>query len=557
MGPEKPNRLRLPAVLILNLLVFGIMFACCNPGTSSVKSKVAISICAIDSLRAQDFLNAACGTGAVAAQTKAAKLQIRALDQNNKPLAHSQVNITVHGANSTTSSVTTDGNGLAQYSYLAAHLGTDTVTVSPGSAADTNTSKTIRALIHWIPGGTTVHPIIWVHGIHEDATDFAHELHGVTDADQAGDASEQTWSSLLDALTTTYDPSAIQAFCYIDDIAWTHPTSGCHPSESPGGGCTSGNTATCVSQSSVDDNAVALAQLVMKMQQQFSKPVTLIAYSMGGAIVRTMLAGCLNSSFTPSPTCTTAAGQVDHVFLLNAAQEGSWLLNVKRGLDPAALSGSGIPAISISPFAAVLPLIDSAIFAQVKDRLGLDANLPAETDLTPQSPNINQHNHVQPLPGPDFYSFYGDIRLGVQTNFLIYSTPPQTLLPLGDLVMLAQADSATATPVWGGATLCDGCSPLGLGQTFHESGRYHEWALTDSITIQMNALVPLLSASDAVSGVQAALSSPVQHLNVSQPGTQDPGSPIQVKDITGLAGSPTTDMSNEIYLILVHADGLE
>jgi hypothetical protein len=57
--------------------------------------------------------------------------------------------------------------------------------------------------------------------------------------------------------------------------------------------------------------------------------------------------------------------------------------------------------------------------------------------------------------------------------------------------------------------------------------------------------------------VQAALSSPVQHLNVSQPGTQDPGSPIQVKDITTLAGSPTTDMSNEVYLILVHADGLE
>jgi hypothetical protein len=539
-------------VLILNLLVFGIMFACCNPGPSTVvKSKVAISICAVDSLRAHDFPNAACGTGAFAAQTKPAKLQIRALDHNNTPLANSQVNITVHGANSSTTSVTTDGNGLAQYSYLGAHLGTDTVTVSPGNAANTNTSKTVRALIHWIPGGTTVHPIIWVHGIHEDATDFAHELHGVIDPDQAADASDQTWSSLLNALTSTYNPSAIQAFCYEDDIAWTNPTPGCHPSQSPAPWCTS--AATCVSQSSVDDNAVELAQLVTKMQQQFGKPVTLIAYSMGGAIVRTMLAGCRNSA----TTCPDTAALVDHVFLLNAAQQGSWLLTVRRGLDPAALSGSGIPSISTSPFAAVLPLVESAIYAQVKGQLGLDANQPAETDLTPQSQNIRLHNQIQPLPGPDFYSFYGDIRLGVQTNFLIYSTPPQTLLPLGDLVMLAQVDSATATPLWGGAALCEGCSPLASGQSFHESGRYHEWALTDSITIQMNALIPLLSAQDAASGVQAALNSPVQHLNVSQPGTQDPGSPIQVKDITGLAGSPTTDMSNEIYLILVHADGLE
>jgi hypothetical protein len=536
-------------VLILNLLVFGIMFACCNPGPSTVKSKVAISICAVDSLRAKDFLNAACGTGAFAIQTKPANLQIRALDQNNKPLANSQVHITVNGANSSSASVTTDGDGLAQYFYPGTHLGTDTVTVSPGSANTTNTSSTQRALIHWIPGGTTVHPIIWVHGIHEDATDFAHELHGVADLDQSSDASDQTFSSLLNALTSTYDPSALQAFCYKDDIAWTNPTTGCPSTETS----TCNSISTCVSQSSVDDNAVELAQLVTKMQQTFGKPVTLIAYSMGGAIVRTMLAGCLNST----TSCPNAAAAVDHVFLLNAAQEGSWLLTVKSGLNPTALSGSGIPAISSSPFSVVLPLVESAIYAQVKDRLGLDANDPAESDLTPQSMNIRAHNSVQPLPGPDFYSFYGDIRLGVETNFLIYSTPPQTLLPLGDLVMLAQSDPATSLPVWGGAALCDGCSPLAPDQSFHESGRYHEWALTDSITIKMNALVPLLSARDAASGVQAALNSPVQHLNVSQPATQDPGSRVQVKDITGLAGSPTTDMSNEIYLILVHADGLE
>ena len=95
--------------------------------------------------------------------------------------------------------------------------------------------------------------------------------------------------------------------------------------------------------------------------------------------------------------------------------------------------------------------------------------------------------------------------------------------------MLAQADPATATPLWGGAALCDGCPALGAGQSYHQSGRYHEWALTDSITIQMNGLVPLLSVPDAASGLQAALNSPVQHLNISQPTSQDPGTAFRFR----------------------------
>ena len=69
-----------------------------------------------------------------------------------------------------------------------------------------------------------------------------------------------------------------------------------------------------------------------------------------------------------------AARDVDKVFLLNAAQEGSWLLNAKKGLDPSTLSGVGIPAIATSPFTAVLPLIESAVYAKVKNQLGLDLN---------------------------------------------------------------------------------------------------------------------------------------------------------------------------------------
>jgi hypothetical protein len=410
-------------------------------------------------------------------------------------------------------------------------------------------------VIHWIPSGTTIHPIIWVHGIHEDATDFAHELNGTVDADQVGDASEQTFSGLIGALTTTYSSSAMEAFCYVDDIAWTNTPSGCPLSETTHE-CT--GVSDCISQGSVDDSAVELSQVISSLSQAFgNRQVTLIAYSMGGAIVRTLMAGCRSSTSSDQTSCQTAAALVDNVFLLNAAQEGSWLLTAKSGLDPATLSGDGIPALANSPFTTVLPMIEKFVYAKVKDQLGLDVNAQAEADLRPQSPNIAAHNAILPLGTAEFYSFYGDITLGIQTNYLIYSTPPRTVLPLGDLIMLAQSDPATATPLWGGAALCNGCSTLAAGQTYHDSGRYHAWALTDPITVQMNGLVPLLSVPDAASGLQAVINSPVQHLNISQPSSQDPGSSVQVHDITSLAGSATTDMSYEIYLIIAKGDGLE
>ena len=552
MNSSRSRRLRLPVILLVNMLVFGIMFACCSPHASTPQPN-SISICAVDSARAKDFPNGACGSGAFVAQHGNVTLQIMAQDSSGHPLANSQIHLSIHGPNTSTTTVTTGSSGQAEFTYAGAHLGTDTITVSPASGA--NKSKAHTAVIHWIPSGTTIHPIVWVHGIHEDATDFAHELNGVVDSDQAGDASEQTYSGLIGALTTTYSPSAMEAFCYVDDIAWTNTPSGCPVSETTHE-CT--GVSDCISQGPVDDNAVELSLVISSLSQAFgNRPVTVIAYSMGGAIVRTLMAGCRNSPSAGQTSCQTAAGLVDHVFLLNAAQEGSWLLNAKRGLDPATLSGEGIPSLSASPFTAVLPLMESFFFAKLKDQLGLDLNAQAETDLTPQSSNIVLHNQVLPLGTADFYSFYGDIKLGIQTNYLIYSTPPKTLLPLGDLVMLAQSDPATATPLWGGAALCQGCPALGVGQNYHDSGRYHEWALTDSITVQMNGLVPLLSVPDAVSGLQAAVSSPVQHLNISQPTSQDPGSSLQVQDITNLAGTATTDMSYEIYLIIVKGDGLE
>ena len=555
MNSDRSHRLRLPLIILVNLLVLGINFAGCNTGGSTPRP-AAITLCAVDSARAADFPSGACGTGAFVAQNSKAVLQVKAENKAGQPAANEQIHVRIQGANSAATTVTTNSSGQAQYSYAGAHLGTDTVTASP-LGGGSGTTHSVTAIVHWIPSGGTIHPIVWVHGIHEDATDFAHELNGTPDADQAGDASEQTWSGLTGALTTTYNRNAMQAFCYVDDVAWTHSPSGCPTSETAQCNPTP-LPSDCISQSSVDTNAVALAQVIQQLSQAFgNKPVTVIAYSMGGAIVRTLMAGCLNSASADKTSCMQAASLVNHVFLLNAAQEGSWLLAAKKGLDPSTLTGVGIPAIASSPFVAVLPLIESAVYARVKNQLGLDLNAGAELDLTPQSQNILEHNSTPPLAGADFYTFYGNIELGVETTYLIYTVPPHVLLPLGDLVMLAQADPATSIPLWGGSELCDGCSPIPAGANYHQSGRYHEWALTDQINIPMNGLAPLLSAPDAASSLQTALNSPVQHLNISQPAAQDPGSPIQVADITGLAGGAKTDMSYEIYLIIVHGDGLE
>ena len=555
-----PRRLRLPVAIAGSTLVLGLILACCNPGGTSTASHSAVTICATDAARALDFPADACFSGTFHAVGQAESLRIAAVDPHGNPLKQQQLSVTVAGANARAATVTTDGGGLATYTYTAATEGTDTVRVA---VANDNASATARpAVIHWITQRHLTHPLILVHGIHEDASDFAHQFHpgAAPDSDQASDAGEQTWTALIEALKLVYDPASMEAFCYVDDPAWVTAPAACPTSESAGCDTTlpvgSATPNACSSQSSVDLNAVALAHAVTDLSSKAGgKQVTLLAYSMGTAIVRTLLAGCLTSTgATDQQDCATSDQLVDNAFFLNGAQQGSWLLTVNRGLDAATLTGDGIPDAAHSPFTSVLPLIAQNINGVIGDKLGLNLNNGAETDLTPQSANILAHNSVQPASSVNLYTFYGDIELGMSVNFYAYTLPATSSLPLGDLVMLAQDDSPLASPLWGGGSLCDACGPLVNG--YHSNGRYHAWALTQRYTFNVSGLAPLLSAPNAVSALQGAVQSPVQHLNVSQPATQSPGSAIQVADATRRAGATTTDMPYEILLTLMHGDGL-
>ncbi|MGO8951205.1 MAG: Ig-like domain-containing protein [Ktedonobacterales bacterium] len=587
MNVARPWPVRLRAIALISLAVTALIFGSCTCGggtggsTSATPSptphgsKATISICAVDQLREKDFPSDDCGTGTFAGLLSSAQVDIHAVDQNGHPLSKQKLTVTIRGPNAGSASVTTGTNGQATFSYIGTNLGSDTVSVAPTNSVSGITPASV--IVEWIRNQAMTRPIIWVHGIHEDATNFAHEInHNITVPKEASKSSQQTWSSLLDALTTTYTPSAIQAFCYVDDIAWTNPTPGCASGESPPiPACStpsSPSSTMCDSESSVDQNAVALATVVQDMynQPQHHK-VTLMAYSMGGAIVRTMMAGCLDPTYTSatgttvaySPTvytsnmtsCHAAALDVDHVFLLNAAQEGSWLLQAE---SVTGLQENGLSSGAVASFVPVLPLIQSAFYDAVQSELGLNLNQPAIVDLTPKSQNITYHNSAPPPPGPNFYTFYGDISLGIQLQFFTATLQPQTVLPLGDLVFLPQADPPNAVPPWGGAALCGSCGGLSIADYEQSSdGTYHEWALAYPITISINGLIPLLSVPNAKSALQMALSSPVEHLNISQPASQDLGSTVQVKDITGLSGGQTTSMSNEIYLILAQDDGLE
>jgi hypothetical protein len=184
----------------------------------------------------------------------------------------------------------------------------------------------------------------------------------------------------------------------------------------------------------------------------------------------------------------------------------------------------------------------------------LDLHSATVTDQTPQSASILAHDQSPPPPDIAYYNYFGDVQLRLGINaYGLPRSPGTPTLNLGDLVILAQDDHATLAPQWGGAGLCEGCTqPL---DKYRENGTYHNWILIDPHSVDMSFIADLLNGSFSVtSEAGKLLNSPVQHLNITQPAVQAPGSTWQVRDITGRAA--TTDMSTEIFYILTQKDGV-
>ncbi|HEV2236820.1 MAG TPA: Ig-like domain-containing protein [Ktedonobacterales bacterium] len=476
------------------------------------------------------------------------RLRVAALGTDGQPLAKAQVALTIAGANARNATVTADGNGSATYTYTGANAGTDTISVALAPASGSGAAV---AIIHWLQPQQVVHPIIWVHGINDDASVYRH---GIAHDDLGVLTQHPEGTELFEALETVYDRHYIEAFCYIDDRAYRTSSPGCPAPEAPT--CVTGDPNNdCISQSSVDGNAVELAKTVSNLSAHAGgKRVTLMSYSMGAAITRTLLAGCLNSPSADAAACAAAVPLIDHAFFLNGAQQGSWLMAAKAGWDPSQLAGQGTSTGSASAFSLMLPLLEQSAYLAVKGTLGIDANHAAEQDLTPQSANIVAHNSVPPPFATDYYNFYGDIEVQADINIYTYTLNGTRTLSLGDLVMLPQDDAAQAVPLWGGAALCDGCPTPPA--PYREAGQYHAWMLTTRHEINLSGLAPLLNAPDAISSFTSAINSPVMHLNITQPIALAPGSSVQVRDITGQAGTADTDIPYEILSILMQKDGI-
>jgi pimeloyl-ACP methyl ester carboxylesterase len=561
MNPSRPRKRRLPVALACSAATILVLLSACEQDVLEQQVTAVVKMCAIDPVQK------VCNSGNYQAIGKSQVIRIQAVDKSGKALAKAKVTLKVSGANATTQSLTTGSDGAATYTYTGAKAGDDKISAAVDVA--TSAMSPGPVVVRWLKPTSYIHPIIFVHGINEDAADFTVQMHkGFTDPDQASDASEQTFTALFEALTLKYDPKYLEALCYVDDHAYDHNSapSGCRfplDTATYSTACVPGSSnRPCQSQGSVDENALQLARTVDALSAEAAgagsgtAKVTLIAYSMGGAVVRSFLAGC-RAPQAPYTTqrCQSTVGKIDHVFFIDGDQQGSWLLTINKGYNAAELSGdSSIPS-PITPFASALPIIQKTLYDRVKSAVGLDATSKGVQDQTPQSPSILAHDQEPIPPGIDVYNFFGNvqIRMGV-TVYGLPIAPGVPTLNLGDFVMLAQNNSATLSPLWGGGGLCDGCASALAGYR-ENSPQFHNWALIDTHSVDASILADFLRGTfDPKSAAGKFVNSPVQHLNITQPPIQSPGTLWPVRDITGRTDK--TDMSTEIFYILTKADGV-
>jgi pimeloyl-ACP methyl ester carboxylesterase len=354
------------------------------------------------------------------------------------------------------------------------------------------------------PSPTQHQPVIFVHGINENANHMG----------------ESDFAPLYSALQPI--AGSVQTFYYVDDLAYAD-THSCPPKFTP-----------CISQSAVLDNAIKLAGMISDLYQKTQHQITLIGYSMGAAIIRTALSGCQTNVTCQAVLGPRIASMVNNVFFIDGVQQGSWMMQSKKGgIIPAAV--------------AFLRQFISPLF---KLLLGSDVNANAEKDLAPQSINIDSHNSTLPAKNIHYFNFYGNIVLNLKISTL-FST---TVIPIdiGDGVVLPGTDNPQDTPLWGGARFCLQCNGQNASQ-IDAGTTYRQWPLTVEKFIDLaNQCTPLsVIQHDCVLGSLFDLltNTPQFHTNMSSAASLD-GAAIQVADTTGLSGSKTTSIANEIALQL-------
>jgi len=238
-----------------------------------------------------------------------------------------------------------------------------------------------------------------------------------------------------------------------------------------------------------------------------SRPVTVIANSMGGAITRGWLA-------LADQKKDASLTQADSVIFLQGAQSGSW----------AAAAGER---------AASIPVV-GPIVRYVSSRLGFDVNRPGVVDVTPESRWYGSVNPSVPDPGVPaglaYYNFYSNITVNFEIN-LGFFTLHTGSFNMGDTVMLPGSDNPRDEPRLGGARFLPG------GQ---QTTSRHQFAMDSQVNINPgDVLVPPLLVRDAI----RIINDPLSHFRFS--------STVGSVDVTGCgAGSPSVTAAAEVFRIL-------
>ena len=296
--------------------------------------------------------------------------------------------------------------------------------------------------------------IIFVHGIHGDA-----RLPGF----------EPLLQPLLDP--TNY---VFESFTYWDDVANRSSSGQCDPGPIPQSTVAgfpvdvpaSGAPAFCDSEDDVGLNAILLDQEITKrtspgpLQWPVDR-ITLVANSMGGAIVRAYLAYAVESA-NPS------LASVDSVVFLQGAQEGSWLAKADQVANEALVSQ--IPGVRD----AVMSLEQLAL-----DQYQIDTNRPAIADLTPQSELYLFDSKAQYLPPIRYANVASDITTKVATRVWWWTVTSDLPVRLGDYVMVPGFDDPTRTDWMGGARFL----PAAIGR----GAASMQWVLPGEATMQLRS----------------------------------------------------------------------
>lgn len=209
----------------------------------------------------------------------------------------------------------------------------------------------------------------------------------------------------------------------------------------------------CDSQGDLGLNASKLETDLLTMQA----PVTVVGYSMGGAIVRgwMSLAQRASSDGTVIPRGGSTSRIVDSIGFVQGAQQGSWMANLGRTF---ARDGGG-------PIGAVNRRLADAGKQWVRDNYGVDVHYdrPALAGLVPQSPwytgpssiagnNVSGVNDgAAPPTNVTYFNFYTNYTIQQKAAIPLYGDINGPSFDFGDGLLRPGEDAPNASPGAGGA----------------------------------------------------------------------------------------------------------